>query len=335
MSMETVKLPKYSTEAGARAFARSKLSLAGRGIPVAIVVIVLMMALIEPRFFGRINLLNVLRNFCLLSVGSAGQMLVIMVGGFDMAIGANVALASVTTASVMVALSGLGASPVLSIVVSSLAGVLLSGVAGLLNGAIIVKLRISSFIATLATGSIIAGAVLYFTNGVTIDGLPDPFVDNIGRGFILSLPSMAWICIAFVAVYWWATGCMPFGRHVRAVGGNEKAALAAGLRVSKIRILAYGVSGFAAGLIGLLLTARVGSGDASFGATTAMETISTAVLGGTALGGGAGSVKRMLAAALLLTLASNALNMARIDSKWQALVLGLILIAAVFLERKK
>lgn len=289
------------------------------------------MALFEPRFFNRLNLVNVLRNFSLASIVAIGQMFVIMVGGFDMAIGASAVFASIASSMVMVHLASVvGLSEGAAIAVGVMVGLAGSLAVGLLNGLFVVRFRFSPLMATLAAATAIVGGVLYVTNGVPIYGVPQTLVTAIGRGQLLGLPLICWIAACFVGVCDFTAA----GQHIRAVGGNEKAATAAGISVVRVKLLAYSISSVSGGLVGLLLTARIGSGDSSFGATTAIESIAAAVLGGTLLGGGVGKISRVLPASLLLAISANAMNLIRIDSKWQACALGIILIVAALFDKE-
>ena len=198
-------------------------------VPAVVIVLIGLMALFEPRFFNRLNLMNVMRNFSLASIVAIGQMFVIMVGGFDMAIGASAVLASIASSMVMVHLvSVVGLSDGAAIAIGAVAGLSGSLAVGVLNGIFVVPFRFSPFMATLALATAIVGGVLYVTNGVSIYGVPDVLVKDIGRGQFLGLPLICWIAACFVAVCWWLLDFTAAGQHIRAVGGNEKAAAAAG-----------------------------------------------------------------------------------------------------------
>lgn len=304
-------------------------------VPAAIVAVFAIMSLVEPRFFSRPNLLNVARNFSLGSIVAIGQMLVLMIGGFDMSIGASAALAAIVAASVMVSLSAVANIQDFAVILGVFAAIGASAIVGILNGQIVARMRITPFMVTLATASMTMGLTLYFTDGVPVPGVPDEYVDSIGRNFILGIPMLCWISAVFILCTWWIMDVSAIGQHVRAVGGNERAAAAAGINVGRVKTLAYMASSISGGLLGVLLVARVGSGDPSFGSTAAIESIAAAVLGGTVLGGGIGKIGRVLPAVFLLAICSNALNLARVDSKWQACALGLILFAAVLLDKKR
>lgn len=304
--------------------------------PILIVGIFAIMALVEPRFFTRLNIINVLRNFSFLSIIAVGQMIVMLVGGFDISVGAVMALAAVASAMSM---SGLVLiSPDISLSIVCLAGIG-SGIAvgasvGLVNGLLVTKLKITPFMCTIGTMSILTGLALYITKGVPVGGIPAELVSALGRGVIFHLPSVFWIALAIIALAWWLLEYRPVGRHLYAAGGNPGAARASGIATDKILIGAYVVCSMLAATAGLLMTVRLGSGLPTLGANSAIESIAAAVLGGVSLRGGIGRISQVVMAALFLAILSNALNLLRIDSKWQTAVLGIAVIVAVFAEIK-
>ncbi|MDF1586817.1 ABC transporter permease [Marinimicrococcus flavescens] len=294
------------------------------------------MALVEPRFFSRLNIINILRNFSFLSMIAIGQMLVMIVGGFDMCVGAVMALASVSGAMTMGA--ALVAFPDLPVWLVCLAGVMVAlGVgtlAGLVNGLLVIGLRISPFMGTLGMMSALGGLALFFTRGVPITTVPREFVSDLGRGMWLGLPLIVWIVAGVILLAWWVMEQTAGGRHLYAAGGNPQAARASGIASGRVVTSAYMASGLLAAGAGILMTARVGSGQPILGSTAAIESIAAAVLGGVSLRGGIGRVTRVVTAALFLAILSNVLNLARVDSKWQTLILGIAVILAVLIELK-
>lgn len=301
--------------------------------PILIGLICLVMAFVEPRFFSRLNLLNVLRSASFLSMLALGQMLVIIVGGFDISIGAVVALASVITALSMGYFYGIMPdSVVLVVLLGSLAGIAVGWAVGLVNGIIVCRLKIVPFMVTLGMTSIALGMAFYLTKGIPIYGLPDLFTKGLGRGQFLQLTYPTWVAIAFVALLWFVLERSTFGRHVYAVGGNPQAVRASGIHIEPVLLFAYGCAGLAGGIVGVLMTARIGSGQSTLDGTLAIESIAAAVVGGTSLSGGVGRVHRVVGAAVFLSILSNILNLARIDSRFQTLVLGIVVLIAALIE---
>jgi ribose transport system permease protein len=316
---------------GAGAAARRFLAQGGF-IILLLAATVAIMAVIQPRFFYRLNLLNILRNFTHLSIISLGQMLVMIAGGFDLSVGVVVALSSVVAASIMASMGD--AMPATLVILVGCAGALASGAAvGLGNGLCVAVLRVNPLIVTLAMSSIVVGGTLYYTQGIPIYGIPDGFMAVLGRGFLLGLPVTAYIALALILLIVLAQRATAAGRHVYAVGGNPQAARLAGIAVPWVTTAVYVVSGLFAAVTGLLLTGLVGSGQSSIGSTATIQSISAAVIGGVSLRGGVGRAERVVLAALFLTVLANALDLGRVDSKWQTLVLGAVLIIALSVER--
>lgn len=301
---------------------------------ILIVVLVVVFGLLEPRFFNRLNLVNILRNSSFLMIAATGQMLVLIVGGFDLSVGAVAALASVVCASAMTGLlitmpDAIGAVIALGV----LAGLAAGAAVGLVNGLCVAFLKVSPFMVTLGTLSIASGIALYHTTGIPVYGMPDAFTKGFGRAIVLGLPAIAFFALATVLVVWFVQVRTRFGRYLYAIGGNPQAARVSGVPTRVYLIAAYVLCSLLAAGTGVLLTARVGSGQATIGATLMLESIAAAVIGGVSLRGGIGRVELVALAALFLSIVTNGMNLIRIDSKMQTVVLGVVLILAVATER--
>lgn len=314
---------------GAR-FAR--LSSSGAALGAILVALVVGLALVEPRFLVERNLVNVVRAASVLGLVAIGQAVVLIVGCFDLSVGAMVAGASVVTASVMVGAleSGLGeaAATNLGIAAGLAAGVVL----GCVNGVLVGVFRLGSFMVTLATAAIVSGLSYFYTTGIPIYGMPERFMALFGQGDTLPVP--------FVVVAWVAIGAGAYvmqsrsrlAVHLYAAGGNERAAMVSGVNVRRSVVLAYVTSAVLAAVVGILLSARIGSGQANIGAELTLQSIAAAVIAGVSLRGGVGDVRRVVVSVLFLAVLGNGMNLMRIDSKLQTVFLGLILMAAVAAE---
>jgi ribose transport system permease protein len=214
------------------------------------------------------------------------------------------------------------------------AAALLTGLGvGFCSGWLIWTLRLDSFIATIGVSSIILGCVYVWTYGVPLAGVPDLLTEWLGRGRLFGLPALFLIAVAAVGVIWFVLEKTPLGRHVFAVGSKEAAARVAGISPGVVVCAVFSASGLFAAIVSLYLTARVGSGQSAFGRNMAMQAITAAVVGGVSLQGGSGSALKVALGGLFLAVLGNALNLARIDSKLQVLVFGIVLIAAALLDR--
>jgi ribose transport system permease protein len=212
---------------------------------------------------------------------------------------------------------------------------LLAGTAvGLVNGLIVGRLGVAPFMATLGMTSVVLGIAFYMTKGVPIYGMPEAFTDIIGREKFLELAYPVWIALGIILLLVFVLDRTKLGRHIYAVGGNLRAARASGIRVLPMLLVAYGAAGFLAALVGVLMTARIGSGQSTLGGTLAIESIAAAVVGGVSLRGGVGRVHRVVMAALFLSVLSNVLNLAKVDSKFQTMALGLAVLIAALAEAR-
>ena len=296
--------------------------LANGGVVIVLLVAAVATASIaEPRFLNRLNVLNVMRNFAFLALPAIGQMVVMTVGGFDLSVGGAMAVSSVLTATLMAATNGAEAFGV----TTAIAVALSSGIAlGLVNGTLVVRYAISPFMVTLANLSIITGIALYYTQGIPIYGVNDGFTSVIGRDQFLGLPLVTVVAVAVTAVAIVVQRCTAFGRHLYAVGSHLPAARLSGVRTGRVLLAAYAISGGLAALTGVLVTAH--NMDRFAGKVVA-------VIGGGSLRGGAGLAEHVALAAMFLSIVANGMNLVQIDSKFQTLVLGLILILALAIER--
>ncbi|MGY4318706.1 ABC transporter permease [Bradyrhizobium sp. JR3.5] len=311
-------------------------SIAGRIglLPALLVVLVAGMSAVDAQFYGIINVLNILRNASLLAIVACGQALVIIAGGFDLSVGAVVALASVVTAKTMAATAAAFPGSNVLIIASGVAAGLGCGVAvGLVNGFCVAKLKVSGFVVTLGTMSATAGVGLMITNGIPVYGMPEIFVKGFGRAQAFGLPTAAHVALIVILVMVFAQRRTLFGRYVYAIGGNVDAAVVSGVTIQRHIVGTYVVSSVLAALTGILLTAQVGSGQASFGGDRMMlQSIAAAVIGGVSLRGGVGRIEIVAISALFLTILGNALNLLHVDSRLQPVFLGVIMVAAVALD---
>lgn len=302
-------------------------------LPVVLVLLCVLVALYEPRFLRPANLVNVLRNGSFLAIISAGQMLVMIVGGFDISVSAVVALTSVSSALSMVALSQLGVGgEFLVVVLGCLVGLLPALLVGLANGFFVSVMKISPFMVTIGSMSMILGVAAYVTGGTPIYGLPEMFTDILGRGRLFGIPYVVFAAAILALSIWYMQSQTRTGRYFYAVGGNEKAARQSGINTRRYIWAAYVLSALLAGTVGIFLTARVGSGEATLGGMLMLESISVAVIAGVSLKGGVGRIQTVILSALFLAVLSNGMNLARVESKYHVIVIGFVIVIAVGIE---
>lgn len=305
------------------------------GIVITFLVLaVAITAVLEPRFLNRLNLLNVMRNFSFLLIPSLAQMLVMTAGGFDLSVGAVVAISSVVTALAM--FFGAQFLPGMELVLILFALLCVIGVGvvvGLANAGLVAGFSLSPFMVTLATMSVLMGIALYYTQGIPIYGVAESFISVIGRGQLFGLPAVLYAGLAILVLCIILQRFTALGRHIYGVGSDQRSARLSGVATGRTLAIAYVLAGVLAAITGLLMTARIGSGQATIGSTLALETIAAAVIGGVSLRGGVGRAEHVALAALFLAVVANAMNLTQVDSKFQTLVLGAVLIVALAIER--
>ena len=293
------------------------------GVLLMLVIVVVAASILAPVFFTYTNLTNLVITASIIAVAGMGMTLAIAMRGLDLSIGSIQAL----TACVAASLLGSTTIP-LTIVGTLLVGLVL----GMINGLIISKLRVPAFVATLGMMSILRGAALLYTNGqsVLIIGHDDFALLNTGK--LLGVPVPFVIALITLVVFYILLKHTPFGRHVCAIGGNENAAVATGLKIDRITVIVFGLVGMTAALSGVMLSAQLMIVDGTLGVGLELQAIGIAVLGGTSLAGGSGNLPGTLLGALLLAAISSALNILKVPAFYQYLALGLLLIFALALD---
>ncbi len=283
----------------------------------------LILFIATPLFLTGDNLLNVLLAASVTALLAAGQTYVIILAEIDLSVGAVLGISSIVTAFT------LQDQP---LVVGLLAGWAVGAVAGLVNGLLVTKLRMPSFIATLAMMSVLAGLTLQLSQGNPVSIGNDTFL-AIGQSDVLGVPNPVWIMLAAFVVFGLVLARSRFGRHVYAVGDNEDAARLAGIEVHRVKILAFVISGLLASTAGFILAARLGTAQPTAGSGLELAAIAAVIIGGTSLAGGRGALAGTLIGALLLGVIDNGLNLLDVSPFLQGVVKGLVILLAIFLDR--
>lgn len=311
----------------------SRLHDAAGFLPILLVAEVIILSLFAPHFLDLHNIVNVLRASGLLVIASAGQMLVLVIGGFDLSVDAAVALTSVVSSLVMVLVGHtFPHEPGVAVGLGVAAGLIAGVTIGLVNGLCVAFLRVSPFIVTLATMSVAVGIAFLLTSGMPIYGMPKAYVTQFGRGLWFGLPAAFYLAAAVVAVVWVLQNRTQLGRHIHAVGGNMQAALVSGVRVKTCLVITYVACSLLASIAGLSITAEIGSGEAAIGTSLTLESIAAAVIAGVSLKGGVGRVELVTLGAIFLVMLTNAMDLFHVDSKIQVIFLGVIVVAVVAVD---
>lgn len=292
------------------------------GLPAVLVILFVFFTLQAPNFAAPSNFANVARQVAVLALIATAQTVVILTAGIDLSVGSVVALASVLTAT------GLrDGSPGRGIAFAVAAGLLV----GLANGLIIGYTAVTPFIVTLGMLSIVSGTALTITNGDPIFQLPDSWFYQLGIGFVGPVPVPVILAAATFVLIWILLYRTRAGTYVYAVGGNEQAASLAGIPVARTKLAVYMLSGLCAALGGVILTARVRSGQPLLGQGLELNAVAAVVIGGTSLFGGRGRLIGTIYGVLLVGIVSNGLDLLGISTFIQRIVIGAATIAAVLL----
>lgn len=275
-------------------------------------------------FLSGRNLMFVLLQISVNAILASGMTYVILSRGIDLSVGSVVALAGVVSADL--AVSGMPAP------VAAAAGVSVGAVIGLINGGSIVYLRVAPFIATLATMTAVRGLAYLYTDGVSIGNLPQGFTWW-GNGKIGPIPVPVLVAATVVVAMALLLGRTVFGRRLYAVGGNEEATRLSGVRVGRVKIAVYTLTGALAALGGVLLAARLGAGDPKAGQLFELTAIAAVVVGGTSLAGGRGGIWGTLLGALIIGVLDNGLVLLDVSAFYQMVVKGAVILGAVALDR--
>jgi len=291
-------------------------------------------SLLSDKFLSGQNMANVARQSVYLVLVSMGQMLALITGGFDLSVGAIIAVTSVVSALAMVSLAPMFPEFVwIAIVLGCLAGFLAASLIGAFNGFGIAYFGVSPFIMTLGVSSVASGIALFLTGGVPVADLPYSFGDTFGFGRLWGVPVPVIVALVCIALIWVLMTWTRFGAQLYAVGGNIKAARLSAIDTSRVLMLAYVLCALIAALTGLLLTARVESGEANLGGTIALESIAACVIAGVSLRGGIGRVENVVLGAFFIVLVQNGMNLAQVSSYMQMVLLGALLILAVIFDQ--
>lgn len=296
------------------------------GLPIALLIIGVAMTCAHPGFLTVPNLINVARQISINGILAVGVTLVLLTGGVDLSLGSVVALAGVVAASFAQG----GEYPVL---VAVAAGIATGACCGAVNGVVVTQGRVPSFIATLGMMTAARGLALVVSDGRPVSNLSPDFTRLGGDIGILPIPVIVLAVIALLVSV--VLRNFRLGRHIYAVGGNPEAARAAGIRVGSIGMIVYTACGALAGVAGLVLAARITTGQPNAGAGYELDAIAAVVIGGTSLSGGVGRIGGTILGVLLVGVINNGLDLMNVSSYYQAIVKGAIIVGAVWLDRNR
>lgn len=295
-------------------------------IVIATVVYILFVTCINPTFISTGNIFNVLRTTGFTLITVVGMSLVLITGGLDLSVGSVLALGGVIT--------GMMCKAGVPVFFAIIAGVLMGGIIGGINGLIIVKAGIPPLIVTLGMQYAARGLVSVLTQGVPIYPLPDGLM-KIEQTRILNVPMVVIVAVVIAVIGHIILSKSTFGRAVYALGGNEEAAKISGIDTKKTKFLVYVITSTLAALAGVFMAARLGSAEAAAGSGYELTVICGAIIGGISTFGGMGTIIGASIGALFMEILTNSLTLMRVSVYWQNLVVGVILVLAVLLDQYK
>ena len=302
----------------------ARANLADYGLVAALVVVVAALMIVSPAFREFDNLVGIGRQVAILGIAAAAMTFVILAGEIDLSVGAVASASAVVTALALAAGWGVWAIPV---------GIAVGAGFGLLNGLLVVAVAVPSFIATLVSFFIAQGVALTLTGGQTILFDADWFRALFATGEVLGNRTAFWWLVGVVVVLWWLLARTRFGSNTYALGGDPQSAAMLGLPVGRLRVAIFTLTGALMGLVGMILIARIGNARADGAIGLEFDAIAAAVIGGTRLGGGYGSMPRTMLGVLLIGVLNNGLAILNVDFNTQQVIKGALVIAVVLIDR--
>lgn len=311
-------------------------------ILLALVIMMVVIAVIAPNFTNATNLSQVARQVALIAIVALGQLFVILTGGIDLSVGAVMGWAAMGAAWAMTLTPAGGAeansivtmwSPQLHPALAVLFGVAVGVAMGAINGALVAYVRIPPFIATLGMLSFASGNVLGLTKGWPITQIPPAYL-WVGQGSFLGAPVAVWIALVLAVAAHVVLTYTAFGRRTYALGGNEQATFLSGIDVDWLKFRLYMISAGFASVSGILLVSRYASSQPDTGKGWELNAIAAAVIGGTSLAGGSGSVPGVIIGACIMTVLQNGLTLMRVNPYWHISIIGVVIVLAAVLDVK-
>lgn len=288
-----------------------------------------------PVFLTAENLLNVASQIAVIAILAIGMTMVIVAGGIDLSVGSLIALSAVVTTLVIRDACGGTSAGTVGLLAAGACGVAVCGACGWLNGVLITRLRLPAFIVTLALMLVCSGLSFRLAENQSVYQVPESFI-WLGRGADLAgVPNAVLLMLLLYAVAHVLMTQTALGRHLYAVGGNAEAAMISGVPVRRVTVLAYTLCGLLAGLGGVVMASQLKSGSGTFGTKYELYAIAAAVVGGTSLSGGRGTMLGTLLGAFVIAVIQNGMNLTNVESNTQNIVLGAVILLAVVAERRR
>jgi ribose/xylose/arabinose/galactoside ABC-type transport system permease subunit len=310
-------------------------------IGLALLIMMVVITVIAPQFLGGMNIYQVSRQVSFVAIVALGELFVILTGGIDLSVGSVMGWAAMAAAWAMTTQVGGGQvtslvsgwSPHLHSLLAVAFGILVGVAMGAINGALVAYVKIPPFIATLGMLSFANGNVLGFTRGWPITGIPKSFL-WVAQDSFLGAPVPVWIGLVLAVAAQVVLTTTAFGRRTYAIGGNEQATFLSGIDVDRIKFLLYVISAGFASVSGIMLVSRYASSQPDIGKGWELDAIAAAVIGGTSLAGGSGSVLGVIIGACIMAVLRNGLVLMGVDPYWHISIIGVVIVLAAVLDVK-
>ena len=308
---------------------------------IALIVVFVFFAAAAPNFLTTANMVIMSKHVALNAFLAIGMTFVIITGGIDLSVGSIVGLCGMVAGYLVLHGIDLGLAWTIQFNTFEIAlmTILVGVFVGFVNGVLITRLNVAPFIATLGTLYVCRGAALLFSGGATFPNLSGNAEWGshtfrwIGAGDVLGIPVSIWMLIAVAVGAAYVARNTPLGRHVYAVGGNERGAALSGVKVKRVKLFVYMFSGFCAALVGLIIASQLQAAHPATGETFELNAIAAAVLGGTSMSGGRGRIAGTIVGAFVIGILSDGLIMMGVSTFWQTVIKGLVIIAAVVVDQ--
>jgi erythritol transport system permease protein len=309
---------------------------------IALILVVAVFASLSSTFLTANNLIILAKQVAINAILGVGMTFVILSAGIDLSVGSIVGLSGMLAGWLLsqgLMLPMFGISIFFNVWVVILITIFLGALVGAVNGFLVTKLNVAPFIATLGMLYVARGSALLISGGTTFSDLAgQPSLNNtgfltLGGGDFLALPLPVWIMVAVALIGTLIARRTPFGRHVYAVGGNEESAKLSGIRVGRVKLITYVISGFCAALVGLIIASQLGASHPATGEMYELNAIAVVVLGGTSLMGGRGTITGTIIGAFIIGVLENGMVLVGISEFWQIAIKGSVIVLAVVVDQ--
>ena len=294
------------------------------GILLALIVMCVGLSVTTTTFLTQYNIGVVIRQASFVAIVALGETLVLLIGGIDLSVGYIAGLCSILGCLLM---TSTNIDPYICTLIALGTGLIFGSISGLF----IARMKLNPFIVTLAMGEVFAGLILVITKGYAVLNLPKKFT-ILGQGMVGPVPIPVIIMLILAVIMAYILRSTPFGRNIYAIGGNQFAARLVGIPVEKIKVGVYAISGMLAALAGMLFASRVNAGQPTTGAAWLMPIITAAIIGGTSLSGGEGTILGTILGAVFMGILANGIVLLDISAYWERVIIGAVVLVAVIID---